>query len=379
MPAERRPFKRRLRLNESPRWGDSTGMRKLGIWIGVLGTTIVTARAARAGEGGATPLMVAAEIEPGVGLEAEDVRRVIAQELHRKVVAPAAAPAVDVQDVLLVSVGRAHTVVSFRASAGQRASRAILTPSDRAGRLRAVAWLAGNLARDQVSPIVLAAVTGPAVEPPTPPKVEPRADVVAPPSPASIAQAPTAPAVQPPAAQVDGDAIELRRAREATVAEEPRWSVSVAGGFAKGVGGVETGYAGTYTWQGEVQRRVGQWLIGGAVDYGPSGEHLLGYAMTGGLTQRWRHLRFEETFGLGIESAASVQTAVTNSSLTGATSSTTVVSPTPAGYARLFVTAAYPLSHSWDAVLRLGAHTNLVGTLDDAFLASSIGVRLRLP
>ena len=52
--------------------------------------------------------------------------------------------------------------MSLRAGAAPAVSRTIATPPDRPGRLRSIGWLAGNLVRDQVGPIVAARGTPPA-------------------------------------------------------------------------------------------------------------------------------------------------------------------------------------------------------------------------
>ena len=74
-------------------------------------------------------LMVAAEIDPGLGVDAKDDRAAIGAELHRPIAAPAAASSLDVADVLLVSTEpRAHGSSSFRSRGEESASRAIPTP-----------------------------------------------------------------------------------------------------------------------------------------------------------------------------------------------------------------------------------------------------------
>jgi hypothetical protein len=359
-------------------------MRKLGTWIGVLGIVVV-ARAARAGEGGDTPLMVAAEIAPGVGLDGEDVRRVIAEELHRRIVAPALAPTVDAEDVLVVAINEARIVVSFHARSDERASRAITTPPDRAARLRAVAWLAGNLARDQVSPLVMAAaMTAPpksaapvaAAPPATPAVVEPPAAV--------------APPTETPAASAQSEALELRATPAERSTDDPTWTVTASAGpsmeylalrhWNEYSQGSDFGQA---AWQLEVQRRrLDGWILGAALDYGPSDGHGFGLAVTGGMEQRWRGFRLEESLGVGLESAyvRSVMTMVTDSSTAGESTQTTrstSMSTTP--YARLFATASHPIWHAWDVVARFGAHTILATTAEDTFFTASLGVRLRLP
>jgi hypothetical protein len=353
-------------------------MRKLGIWIGVLGM-VVTARAARAGEGGDTPLMVAVEIAPGVGLDGDDVRRVIAGELRRRVVAPALAPTVDAEDVLVVAVSAARIVVSFHARSDERASRAIATPPDRAARLRAVAWLAGNLARDQVSPLILAAVTTP---PEAPTSVNYDGSHVAAAASLSATQPAPMPAASDPAVPpADIAVVHRREAPTAHLSEDPSWTISLAGGPTMSYLGSEDGAPANFTpsWQGEVQHRpLDGWLLGAAIDFGPTPLHRLGFAATAGIFQRWRDFRFEETLGVGVETGTTTSTMIQNSSLTGI-NSTTETSASATLYARAFVTAAHPLWHSWDVVLRLGGHSNVEGTPYTSFLASSLGVRLRLP
>ncbi len=356
-------------------------MRKLGLWIGVLGI-VVTGRAARAGEGD-TPLMVAAEIAPGVGLDVEDVRRVIADELRRRVVAPALAPTVDAEDVLVVAVDEARIVASFHARSDERASRAIATPPDRAARLRAVAWLAGNLARDQVSPLVMAAATAPPIN----------AALVAdaPPLKPAVVEPPAA--VAPPAETIAGptqsDALELRATPDARSVTDPTWTVTASAGPSvqylslRHPDEIAQGEFVLPAWQIEVQRRrLGGWLLGGALDYGPSDMHGFGLAVTGGVEQGWRGFRLEESLGLGLESAnvRHQTTAVTSSSVNGIASETTTsssLSTTP--YARLFATASHPVWRAWDVVARFGAHTILATSAQDTFFTASIGVRLRLP
>jgi hypothetical protein len=374
-------------LNGPKLWGDRTGVRVLLGWARLLAAVAIVGQPARAAEGGGNvaPLMVAAEIEPGVGLDAEDARRVIAEELHRKVVAPASAPGVDAQDLLLVSVGRARTVVSFRASADEHTWRAIPTPADRAGRLRAVAWLAGNLARDQVSPIVLAAVTTPTEADttitPTTPVSKAESQVAATSSPSTTQPTPMPPGPDLVAPSTDTTVVQPRKAPTEPWSEDPRWTIGLSGGPTMSYLGSEGGAPANFTpsWQGEVQHRpLAGWLLGGAIDFGPTPLHRLGFAATAGLLQRWRDFRFEETLGVGVETGTTTSTSMQYSSLMGVYS-TTETSTSSAFYARAFVTVAHPLWRSWDVVLRVGGHSNLEGTFYTAFVASSLGVRLRLP
>ena len=82
---------------------------------------------------------------------------------------------------LIVAFDRDRIAMSLRTNDATPIVRDIPAPTDRAARLRAIAWLAGNLARDQVTPIVAEAAietpslatippsiaVTPATEPPT--------------------------------------------------------------------------------------------------------------------------------------------------------------------------------------------------------------------
>ncbi|HEY2900277.1 MAG TPA: hypothetical protein VGL59_06865 [Polyangia bacterium] len=324
------------------------------------------------------PLLVAVEAEPGFDLDAQEIRKAISAELGRKIVSPAATASTDAPDVLLVALSRARLVISFRGHADEQTVRSIPMPADHAARLRAVAWMAGNLARDQIAPLILATAGA-------------RADHASP-SPATAPienQAPAGAVTQPapwsaptlPTASTGAEAETLRRQPAAERSpESPWWTVTAAAGLAApySPNGFAAGYTDLKTWQIELQNhRPDRWLWGGAVDFGPLPHHL-GYALTAGQAQRWRSFSFDETAGLGLESTLGQATTVTSNSMTGVTSETRQElgwSP----YARLFVTAAHPLWRSWDVVLRLGAHFNLEGTLDNAFLAGTVGLSMRLP
>src|SRR4051812_47693351 len=162
-------------------------MTHVGLAMAALGCAMVVADAsARAAElaepaGGERPLLVTVEIEPGAGADATQVRRAIATELGRPVVGLATSaggkgPSPGGPDVLLVTLDRERVVLSMRRRSDETVARALLVPSERGARLRAIAWLAGNLARDQASPLLAtmddvepAAAPAPVLAPPTEP------------------------------------------------------------------------------------------------------------------------------------------------------------------------------------------------------------------
>ena len=122
-------------------------MVRCAAW-GILAWTVVFA----AGPGtpaAASPLLVVVESTDHAAPDPEAVRRSIQAELGTLVVAPASdeqAPT----DLLVVSIDRSHIRMSLRTSTTAVVTRTIDAPADRVTRARQIAWLAGNLARDQV-------------------------------------------------------------------------------------------------------------------------------------------------------------------------------------------------------------------------------------
>ena len=152
---------------------------RLGIGFGML--TALTGGSARAADG---PLLVVVEAPPALDADAAEIRRAIGTELHSRTVAPMKTPAETSDRALIVALDRDRIAMSLRTSDAAPVARSIPAPPEHAARLRAIAWLAGNLARDQVSPIVAEAAKAP-----------PAASLLQPTSPA----APVAPAPAPPA------------------------------------------------------------------------------------------------------------------------------------------------------------------------------------
>ena len=338
---------------------------------------LLVSGAARA-EGNDAALMVAVEIDAGLGVDAGEVRGAIGAELHRPIAAPAAAPGTEMGEILLVSMGRGRTVVSFRSRADETAAREIATPPDRSARLRAVAWLAGNLARDQVSGLLLATGAEPAPVPPAAP----------PPATDSVPTTTQPPPVTTPAAE--SASVVVRTARDEAPAAEPTWTISMAAGEAAtwygfgplaGRGNDDNPFLFDYTGHLDVKRRMpGKWLLGAAFDYGPSPQHGAGYALTAGLGQRWRRLGIEESAGLGLERTLShTFSEVVFSPTTGSSSETVTTTKAVALYMRAALTLAYPVSHSWDVVAMVGARAGAFDPLQNPLVDGTLGVRIRVP
>ena len=285
--------------------------------------------------------------------------------------------------------------MSLRASDGGSIARVIPAPADHAARLRAIAWLAGNLARDQVNPILAEApaeptplATIPAL-PATPSATEP--------PPASAA----APAEQPPSSQVAPPSSPPpgSNAAGAIVRTEPHrlsspllWSVS--GSVGPVIVALDQPFLvmGPFTvrihdstaWQLEVQRRrMNEHLvIGGTLEGTHSNRantdsaQLVGVNVFVGAAWHFRLCSLEATIGAGPE-AASVAQFVT----VPVGYQTELVSYDAyrfALYAKGSIAAAIPVTDSIEALLQLSFH--VTSTQEQSwFGASTIGVRYLLP
>ena len=115
-------------------------------------------RPAHAAEG---PLLVVVEAPPALDADAAEIRRAIGTELHAHTIAPMSTPAEAPGRALIVALDGDRIAISLRANDGTSVTRVIHAPAEHAARLRAIAWLAGNLARDQVSPILAEAPAEP--------------------------------------------------------------------------------------------------------------------------------------------------------------------------------------------------------------------------
>src|SRR4051812_5956867 len=191
---------------------------------GVLAALALTA-AHGAALGAASPLLVSVEVAPGVNVAPGDVRRAVATELGTTVVGAREPTAGGAGDVLLVALDPHEIRMSLRAGAAPIVSRTISAPSDRTERLRSIGWLAGNLVRDQIGPIVATAAAGapPAPAPEPHPAIDPPPLATSPPpvlavgAPPSTSSTPAAVVASPPtnvAAAIPG----------------PVWWIAVSGG-----------------------------------------------------------------------------------------------------------------------------------------------------
>jgi len=329
-------------------------------------SSVVLAGGAHAAE---APLLVAVEVAPGVDVAPADVRQAVASELGRSVAG--SRDPVTTEDVLVVWVDGREIRMSLRARAAPIVSRLIAAPADRLGRLRSIGWLAGNLVRDQVGPIVAtrdavqpAAEVGPATEPPALSDVPSHGAV-----PEVIA---AAPASRPESS-------------------DSRWMITAAGGPTLQMLFWDSELPDTlrsgavYQIEAQHQATPDSMLVGAALELGPVGQgatpHYLGFA--GFIGSRWRSHRWfmEGTVGLGVEAIGGryATLSVTNNSQTG-TVSESVVSyrAVPGLYARLQGTGGVQVSRMFELGVQLGAHLSSNWEFG-SYVASTVGLRARLP
>jgi hypothetical protein len=339
------------------------------------------ARPAFAAEAAArgAPLLVVVEAGPGAGCDAEAVRAAIAAELRTAVVSPTATPLVALAgpraDTLLVGIDRERIVVTWRGRGEHDLTRSVPAPVERAARLRVVAWLAGNVARDQLASLTL----------PTAPSPGPSAASSAEAPPVSPPPAP-APSTAPPAfAAGAAEPTTVVRAdnRVEPAPDFPRWTLSVGVGAAVTFKGPwQAWYAqppstASVPWgpslQVEAQRHVGRWFGGAALDVGPIDIHPFGAALLAGAQWVPGRVRLEASAGFGVEAF------VDRSYCEDCSGPGYLATTHPRGYLRGELAASYPLSAEWDVLVQVDSHVTKTTRAHAAFGLGTVGVRMRLP
>jgi hypothetical protein len=347
--------------------------------VGVFAAVITGApsRAVAAAE----PLVVVVETRPGAGVDPGEVRRAIADELRIPVRAPRDAAAEETGDLLIVTVDRGEIQLSLRARASSVVTRTVPAPGDRKARLQSIGWLAGNLARDQVSALVVAAAAPSAEAAPAP--VEPAASPEAPPP------APPPPTEPPPLAQPRDLAppsagVIAARPGSAAVKTASGWSLTIGGGPSALWTGLNDrefpAWPGPGIWYLEVQRRApGRHLIIGAtLEIGPdmalgiaaNAPNFVGSAALLGLGHQFGRIFLEATAGAGLEAYQYGRQVQTTSE---------IISGISLGlYLRGQATAGVTLWRSLDLLASGGGHFGSAGRWD-YFLTTSLGLRYRFP
>jgi hypothetical protein len=336
------------------------------------------------------PLLVVVEAPPALDADAAEIRRAIGVELRSQTIAPMQRGAEPPGRALIVAFDRDRIAMSLRTNDAIPIVRDIPAPSDRAARLRAIAWLAGNLARDQVTPIVAEAAidmpslatippatTVPATEPP------PLAEV----TPGSVPPGPISdvPTISTPAgdAKISAAHFWTIGAADVPTSNFPLCTPGFASSWPRPC--APLGVHGT-AWRLELQRRAkGERFFKGAALEGTAGgtfsPQLIGISAFVGSSRRHGKWSFESTVGGGLElsSVNTTTTTATHSSDQGFMSSITTTNNglRPALSADGAVAVAHPISESLDAVLRVGAHVS-TNDVSDWFLSVTLGLRYNL-
>jgi len=364
-------------------------MHKRGMWAaGLACVMIVEVGAARAAE----DLLVVVEAPPQLNIDAGDVRRRIAIELGQPVISPDDPAAPRTSQVMIVALDRHDIRLTMRNGASSQVSRTIPDLLEHAARLRAVAWLAGNMVRDQVGPLLpRLALADPARVATTPTE----ALAPTPAAPAATTEPPPLPApASPPAATVQRS--DSERAEEPS-SFDPRWVITASGGAtftdncsligstatracAGGGGGILSfSYGSTYQLEVLHDARNGGPMIGAALETGP-GSHLVGLAGLIGKRRPWGRWYLEATLGAGIEAErALVETSsVVNSSTMGVNSEITLSTQVePALYVRAEGSIGIPINRTFDFLARISVHVSSSGLGAD-FIGATAGLRLKL-
>ena len=319
------------------------------VGMGILAAFVVACggRPARAAD---EPLLVVVEVAPGLDVDAAEIRRAIGAELRSETIAQMKSPDEPPRRALIIALDRDRISMSLRANDAVRVARVIPAPAEHAARLRAIVWLAGNLARDQVTPIVAE----------TPLATPPLATI--PPA------AGLTPDTEPPQLAVitgpgsDVSAISTQ-ARDTRISAPHLWTIGAADGPTTnfplckqpGATGWPTPCAplsvyGT-AWRLELQRRArSEGFFEGAALEGTAGStfspQLIGAAAFVGSSRRLARWTFESTFGVGLELSSigtSVLTATQSSSSGFVSNITTSPSLRPALSADGAVAVAHPI------------------------------------
>lgn len=360
------------------------------VWSAIL-VGLAVAGGPRAAWATEQPVLVVVEAPPGLGLDAVQIRRAIETELHQPAVAPTRALEDDPSRALIVAVDRERVTMSLRESHASAVTRAISCPADPAGRLRVIAWLAGNLARDQVAGLVASPPEPP--EPSRSPETSPPPSLPAGDPPAAPAPATTPPPFTAPAAVVMSHA-------EPNETSPPAWTIGVAAGPAfstyttgralhsiTGAGNFTNRAPDIYRGRGTLWRiearhsaAASRMFTGldvegtGGVDPRGIDEVFAARAIVGWV-RRWRGWSLDYNLGAGLDLTEQPQASYTIGNTGVAETYQSVLRP--GLFASAGVTAAHPLGDVLDAVLSFDVHQSLIDGYD-GFYSLTLGLRYRL-
>jgi hypothetical protein len=374
-------------------------MNSPGKWWCLIGLGIVAALASRPARAADRPLLVVVEAPAALDADAAEIRRAIGVELRAETVAPMKTQADPPERALIVALDRDRIAMSLRTSDAAPVVRSIPSPPEHAARLRAITWLAGNLARDQVSPILAQLADAP----PDP------SPAVAPSPPSGVDRAPAPPAV-PPATEPPGfetPAVTVASSPRSQPEQQARWTVSAAAGPAISTYGLghalrqsifgswtlgnslyDVFHQNTTVWRVDLRHHAdasgtftGLTLEGSGGNYYPQPDFIGAMALVGSGLRLGRWV-LEGSLGAGIDLVQD-SPAVLITTANGGVSTTYSETPsqTPESRAGLYaggsVSVAHPVFGSMDAVLSLDVHLSVTSEYD-GYIASMLGLRYRL-
>ena len=337
------------------------------------------------------------EAPPALDADAAEIRRAIGTELHARTIAPMSTQAEAPGRAFIVALDRERIAISLRSSDGAPIARVIPAPADHTARLRAIVWLAGNLARDQVTPILAERENAPSVPTPMeplPPSTSPGTDAAATAPESSIEP----PRFEMPAATVTAH-VDPERAHQSS------WTIGAATGPAISTYGL--GHAlrqsifGSWNlgnslydvfndygtiWRIEARRRAADsklftgFALEGSTGEGFNQDEIFGGMAFAGSALHLGRWNLEGSLGLGIDLSERTRTVGAINTFMSGSEVTTVVQDTslrPSLFAAGGLALSHPVFESVDLFLALDAH---VSTTDeyDGYLASMIGLRYRL-
>jgi hypothetical protein len=367
-------FDNPLERNDHVRRHSGMDMRR---WVFGLGVTTVMAGPLAARAAGAEPLLVVVEAAPGVDADAGEIRRAISAEVHLPTVAPTTADSEGAERALIVGVERNHIAVALRGAYAPPVLRVIPAQADQRARVRAIAWLAGNLVRDQVSGIVAGDV-------PASPGLANMPALAAPAAPAAQEAAVAPAATEPPPYQAPAATISAGSFFAPTA--HPRWFLSLEAGAVVGYDVVrrDVPLPLSTLWRLELRRfSQDERFFLGVTAEGTTGTYNPEAFGAGGLCG-WarRHgawmLEGSVALGLDIGPRQSVPTAIitsTESSVNGFTSTSTVTYGDTGGgvYGGAAAAVSYAVGAAARVFVRVGAHLSTVEEWD-WYVSSTLGV-----
>ena len=324
--------------------------------------------------------MVVVEAAADSGVTPEEVRVAVAKEVAGPVAAPSDPAVEGNSETLVIAIKEKEAILSFRSRAGALRRRSVALPEDHKDRVKTLAWVAMNLAKDQVVGLL-----GDATD------TDPRAMALVPPPTETAAPADVKPPLPAPVKNAEF-AKEPMAATELHEASQPQspWSLSA---FAGPSMHLISPMAGTnklawslwrqdgLEYELEAQRPLWDRMVGVALDMGASDLPVVALAVFIGDGWQRGRLRLDATAGLGLElTDRQVVSHTYVDSSTGGQSLTSEMSTQmrPRLYGRGNLTLTWSVRRTFALTLRAALHM----ATDDLYFwygSALLGVRINLP